>query len=102
MKHTNVNLLFFLNGLMESVLDSLSGSFEKSAKYKFGNISKAIKSLEKEILSNCNEAAMETYDNSLIAISEVLNKTIEEYNKGNINEFLKYIERYESTAITQN
>ncbi len=100
MKHENINLLFFLNGLMESVLDSISGSFEKSAKYKFGNISKSIRNLEKDVLSNCNEAARETYGNSLIAISEVLNKTIQEYNDGNINEFLKYIEAYESTNIT--
>ena len=94
-KHENINLLFFLNAVLGSVLDGLVGTFEMSAKYKFNKVVNCVNELEKDVLRNCTESAHQTYADSVEALSIVLNKFMDSYNKGNISELMNYIGRYE-------
>lgn len=93
-EHENLNLLFFLNAIMRSLLDSLVGVFHKNAKYKFNKVVNTINQLEKELEKNCDELAVETYYKSSVAMASILNLAIDEYNEGNLSEFLKYCVKF--------
>lgn len=93
-KHQNVNLLFFINAVLGTVLDSLTGSFEKNAKYKFSKALTGVNNLEKELLRSCDLPAQETYNKSALAVATILNVAIEQYNNGDMGEFLRYVEKF--------
>jgi DNA-binding transcriptional regulator GbsR (MarR family) len=90
-----VNLLFFLNAIMKTVVDSLEGSFEKSAKYKFNKVVNSTTQLEKELLKNCKESAHTTYNKASTAVAEVLNMVIEAYNDEKLVKFVEYCKKFE-------
>jgi hypothetical protein len=95
-KHEQINLLFFLNAILCSVLEGLTGSFEKSAKYKFSKVVNCTNELEKDILRHCTKTAHETYADSVEAISQILNVSMQAYNDGNIGELLEYVNKFKT------
>lgn len=93
-KHQNVNLLFFLNAVMGSVANSLKGEFQKTAKYKFNKVINSTNQLEKELLSQCERSAHETYNKASVGISKLLNKAIEAYNENKLEDFINHCEKF--------
>lgn len=93
--HENINLLFFINAILGSILQGLTGSFEYSAKYKFNKVVNCVNQLENEVLRNCTESAHETYADSVESISEILNVAMEVYNNGNMNKLVEYVKKFE-------
>jgi len=95
-KHQNVNLLFFLNAIIGSVLESLTGEFTQRAKQKFSILVKGTNQLEKELLKGCDYLAQETYSKSSLAVASVLNEFMDAYNEGNMDEFIDYVKQFKN------
>ncbi len=89
-KHENAELLFFLNAIMKTVLDSLEGEFKETAKYKFGKVVRGVDDLERTLLGQCERPAQETYSTASVAFGSLLNKAISAYSEGHLKEFLTH------------
>ena len=96
MNELKLNLLYFINATMRTVLSSLSGSFEKNTKYKFNKVVNSAEHLEKELLRGCEELAHETYSKASVMVAEVLNEAITAYNDNELNKFVEHCKNFKS------
>ena len=100
--HENVNLLFFLTFIVESVLDKLEGKFKQAAKYKFKKLLNLVMQFNKEIQSKLDKEAIDSYTDSTILIAELLNMSIDAYTALELEAFMEHCKNFKSIKNNKN
>lgn len=106
-KSINTSLLFFLNGILGSVLNTLKGGFDKRAKLEFNKIVKQVNKLDKNLQKGINYTDSKksypesryTYTESTVAIAEVLNEAMGAYYEEELYEFVQYCRKFKREKL---
>ena len=98
--HRNSNLLFFLSAIMENVLSHLVGEYSKRAKYEFGKLTRVTERLNKELQEELNKDSQllgkKAFNSAVGGIGETLNISIDAFNKGELDNFVEYVKKWQS------
>lgn len=89
-KEQQLMLIVFLNWINKRVLESLKGSFFKTAKYKFNLALKASENFQKEALGKTDDNTFAAFEHYSHKMAEVMNIAIDHYHDKKLEEFIEH------------